>query len=334
MTYGIFTAPRPSKKKKLTIHDVNRMTTVQGNIKPNETLRTFTQAEDARIKAEQAAKEAADQRRADEAARPAREAANERVRRYWKNTSLEDIRINGLSMTPDDPAGDYELGPRDNRKEVETYKTFRSNLESHGCTMTQDAATLLGSYMTSLSFHRGVSLTSVENWAAALFRLQELGVFPSGGVTGYHQPTSPTPRKESTQANPLDELEELTLETREGSRRGREIVNGLVGDEERAVWFQFIKELEAKHELTHAEGMAIFNLMKHRGLDFRNKKHLRMAVVALCNSGELPATFLSEQDKLNTFIEQADLSDFSTRQKVNAWQRRIDEANETKNLGY
>jgi hypothetical protein len=341
MTYGIFTAPR-KQKRKLTIHDVNRMETVREDRPKNETLKSFTAKENARIAAEQAAKESEEKRRQYEAEAPVRERSR-RLTLYWRQ-ALSEISINGVDMTPVDNVGEYAYGTSNDQAVRAAYREFAASLKSQGCSLSPDGWKRLGSYLASLEYHRQVSRANVANWTTALDRCIELNIFADGEITGYRQPTIAIeqPRQpELTQAtkrkeDPLVELESLSLETREGSRRGREIVAGLVGDEERAAWQQFqIRTLqEIGRELTPPELLVIFNAMKHRGLDFRNPKHLRLVVVALCHSGELPAELLSEQDKLNAFIDRADLSDITVRQKINQWQRQIDEAAQRKSLGY
>jgi hypothetical protein len=295
--------------------------------------RLAREEEEARIAAGQKQIEQAETARLAELASP----AARRIAAYWSQPLFE-IQINGLDLSPVDLCGDYEIGPRDDKAETTAWNEFNANLTSQGCTIYRGGFQRLQMYLESLAYHRDVSLASVANWRTALVRLHSLSVFEPHELEGYRPPSATVeqPQQTQTEVNPLDELEALSLESRAGNLRGREIVNGLVGNEERASWFKFIEQFPhgTGHDLTHAEGLAIFNMMKHRGLDFRNPKHLRMVVVALCKMGELPAEkILSPQEQLDIFIEQADLSDIAVRREVNRRQRVINETAERKRLG-
>src|SRR5208337_3065845 len=116
-----------------------------------------------------------------------------------------------VSITRVDIAGDYESGPRDEPAENAAWKEFQENLKSFGCTLSDAGLLRLSHYLVSLNYHRGISLTSVSNFATALERLVSLDVFPEGEITGYRTTqTTPEPEPERhAEVNPLDEIENL-----------------------------------------------------------------------------------------------------------------------------
>jgi hypothetical protein len=307
---------------------------------PRPSLKRFQREEEARIAAEQEKREAEERARFDELDKPLKEAArlaSVRIAAYWSQP-LAEIQTNGIDMTPLDLAGDYETGQRDDKAETAAWNEFNANLTSQGCSLYRGGFQRLQMYLESLAYHRGVCLTSLNNWQAALARLHSLSVFEPHEVEGYQLTArQATPAPPERPADPLAEIETLNLDTREGSRRGREIVSGLVGNEEKAAWEAFIQGIyEATgHLLTNQERLAIFNTCKRHSLDIRNPRRLREVVVALCKTGELSADkLLSEQDKLDAFIEASDLSDIAVRQEIGRRQRAIHETAERKRLGF
>lgn len=327
------------RKRKIGLYDIGSLAVTPTVDQPRQSLKRFQREEETRIKAEQAAKEEAVRVRLVEIEAPLKAEAQEHSRRlklYWSRP-LSDISVNGLEIALVDFVGDYEIGPRDTEKENTAWSEFKDNLKSCGCVLSEDGGLRLSWFLSSLAFRRGVSLTSVENFAKALERLHSLQVFPAGELTGYRtSETVEQPRTTQTEVNPLDELETLTLESRRDNARGKEIVEGLVGAEQREAWNQFITQLyeDTGHMLTNHERLAIFNTMKRRGLDIRNSKHFRLAVVALAHTGEVSDKILSPQDKLDAFIETANLQDYSVRQEINRRQRAINETAERKRLGF
>jgi hypothetical protein len=284
-------------------------------------LKQFQQEEAAREARENAAKE-------EEISRPLREAAresSERVRLYWTNTSLTDLKINGLDMTPNDMAGDYALGPRETKKaEVAAYREFKANLESRGCTLTQEAADRLGGYLTSLAYHRGVSLTSVKNWETALHRLHvELDVFPPDSVTGYRDPNEQSRPTQPAKTPTVDELLEAENgNTYEGRKRMLDAVQkaAIYGDYART-WAMFVSSLAQNFErngepfkLTAEEEKVFYDTMVRRGMNFNHPPDYDRVRVALSKSGDLP-NLLYPAERLDLEMEVSDLSDRSVRRE-------------------
>ena len=223
-------SPKPDRKRKLSIYDIGRLPSVpvvlpQGDAAPAGTLKQYRErlAEEEK---QAAAKDEQEKRNAIETARIAEltSPASQKIAKYWR-TDLKEIATNGLDMTPNDLAGDYEIGPRDNVTEVATWKEFKENLASFGCSLSDSGGERLGAYLCSLAYHRGVSLTAVSNWTVALERLHSLDVFRQGELQGYRprlQSTVEQPRRHAV-INPLAEIETLNLDSREGNRRAKEI---------------------------------------------------------------------------------------------------------------
>src|SRR5208337_4826001 len=130
-----------------------------------------------------------------------------------------------VSITRVDIAGDYESGPRDEPAENAAWKEFQENLKSSGCTLSDAGLLRLSHYLSSLNYHRGISLTSVRNFATALERLVSLDVFQPGELTGYTSetpepaPAAPAPKRH----DPLEEIENLNLDSRDGNAKAKQI---------------------------------------------------------------------------------------------------------------
>lgn len=244
------------KKCKLSIYDIGRLPSVpvvlpQGDAAPAGTLKQYRErlAEEEK---QAAAKDEQEKRNAIEAARIAElsSPASQKIAKYWR-TDLKELVINGLEMSPVDLAGDYEIGPRgDNEKEAATWREFRDNLKKAGCNLSDAGGERLGWFLCSLAYHRGVSLTSVSNWATALERLHSLdSAFQPGELTGYRPQSHVTveqPRQRHAVVNPLAEIEILNLDSREGNRRAKEIAtNDFFGREMAQVVDQWESWLEA-----------------------------------------------------------------------------------------
>ena len=218
------------RKRKLSIYDIGRLpSTPVENESGFQTKKEFLEQEERdRIAAEQSAerRRTAPLREAEMELREAAREASARLKAYWSQP-LTEIQTNGLSLTPTDIAGDYEIGPRDTEKENTAWKEFLENVKSCGCTLSDTGIMRLSWYLSALAFRRGVSLTSIENFAKALERLHSLQVFPAGELENY-QPT-PTKTVEQPQRHrcidPLAEIESLNLDSREGNRRAKEISN-------------------------------------------------------------------------------------------------------------
>jgi hypothetical protein len=216
------------RKRKLSIYDIGRLpSTPVENESGFQTRKEFFEQEEreqARIAASEERRRTAPLREAEQELREAAREASARIAMYWK-IPIEEIQMNPVSITRVDIAGDYEIGPRDEPAENAAWKEFQENLKSFGCTLSDAGLLRLSHYLSSLNYHRGISLTSVSNFATALERLVSLDVFQSGELTGYQTPTptpAPTPTRH-TVIDPLAEIESLNLDSREGNRRGKEL---------------------------------------------------------------------------------------------------------------
>jgi hypothetical protein len=208
------------RKTRLTVADIGRLPLVRlPDARPRQTLKEFQAAEEARIKAEE-------RQRLEDVSRPLKEAArlaSVRIAKYWSQ-NLEDIKLNGIDFTPADLAGNYEMGPRDDKAEEAAWNEFNENLASRGCTIYRGGFQRLAAYMESLAYHRGVSLTSVANWNLGLARLASLNCFEPHELENYRPVTTPTSTPERQAViNPLDEIESLSLESRSGNARAKEL---------------------------------------------------------------------------------------------------------------
>ena len=210
------------------------------------------------------------------------------------------------------------------------FDAFRLGLDNRGVTLLPAG---LRKLQRVAELNESVDWANPESFTKAFDYIESLGTFNDTDRT---IPVQPLVEQLSVEAKKVS-LDDFSLDTREGSRRGRQLVSEQVGDEEKAAWEKFIQGIyeETGHLLTNQERLAIFNTCKRRGLDIRNPRRVREAVVALCNTGELPGDkILSEQDKLNAFIEVSDLSDIAVRQEINRRQRAIHETAERKRLGF
>jgi hypothetical protein len=210
------------RKSRLTVADIGRLPLVRlPDARPRQTLKEFQATEEARIKAEE-------RQRLEDVSRPLKEAArlaSVRIAKYWSQ-NLEDIKLNGIDFTPNDLAGNYEMGPRDDKAEEAAWNEFNANLTSQGCTIYRGGFQRLQMYLESLAYHRDVSLTSVANWKAALDRLVSLNCFESHELEGY-QPltamqTAPEPERHAV-IDPLAEIERLNLDSRAGNRQAKQL---------------------------------------------------------------------------------------------------------------
>ena len=217
------------RKRKLSIYDIGRLPSVAVENKSGfQTKKEFLEQEERdRIAAEQSAerRRTAPLREAEMELREAAREASARIAMYWK-IPIEEIQMNPVSITRVDIAGDYEIGPRDEPAENAAWKEFQENLKSFGCTLSDAGLLRLSHYLVSLNYHRGISLTSVSNFATALERLVSLDVFQSGELENY-QPTQPErqPERPVSRRDALDEIETLNLESRSGNARAKEISN-------------------------------------------------------------------------------------------------------------
>jgi hypothetical protein len=215
------------RKSRLTVADIGRLPLVKMPDQPRPSLKRFQQEE---AREEEAARIAAESRRleplrgVEQELREAAREASARIAMYWR-IPIEEIQMNPVSITRVDIAGDYEIGPRDEPAENAAWKEFQENLKSFGCTLSDAGLLRLSHYLSSLNYHRGISLTSVSNFATALERLVSLDVFQSGELTGYQTPApapTPTPTRH-TVIDPLAEIESLNLDSREGNRRAKQL---------------------------------------------------------------------------------------------------------------
>jgi hypothetical protein len=215
------------RKSRLTVADIGRLPLVKMPDQPRPSLKRFQQEE---AREEEAARIAAESRRleplrgVEQELREAAREASARIAMYWR-IPIEEIQMNPVSITRVDLAGDYEIGPRDEPAENAAWKEFQENLKSSGCTLSDAGLLRLSHYLSSLNYHRGISLTSVSNFAKALERLVSLDVFQPGELTGYRQTaskTTPEPERHAV-IDPLAELEDLTLESRSGNARAKQI---------------------------------------------------------------------------------------------------------------
>ena len=235
-----------SKKKKLTIWDLGRIKSSPPveNKSGYQTRKEFLEQEEReRIAAEQSAerRRTAPLREAEMELREAAREASARIAMYWK-IPIEEIQMNPVSITRADIAGDYELGERDTEKENAAWSEFQENLKSCGVTFSDTGLLRLSHYLMSLRYHRGISLSSVSNFATALERLFLLDVFPAGELTGYRpqsQVTVEQPQRHR-RIDPLAEIENLNLHNREENRRAKELAtNDFFGREFAHVVDQF-----------------------------------------------------------------------------------------------
>jgi hypothetical protein len=311
MTYGIFTAPRRKQKRRLTIHDVNRMETVREDRPKNETLKSFTQAEETRLANEKAAKDAAEEQRILAPLRAEARKAAERVSKYFRHTPLSDLRSGiDTEISPCDPIGSYYVTAGGNQGDVAAaYKAFKNNLESHGCTLTADGWTRFGSYLTSLFFHRDVSMSNIENLATALERCVELNIFADGEITGY-QPTRE--RIEPTQAakkkdHPLDELESLSQKDRE---KEIAIVNQAHFDDCAPLVREWFALLESTWGFvpTREQLDAVTAWFRYNGANWKLHSEYNKCRLALVRAGVFPPHMVTDEERQAEMIDQTDFA--------------------------
>ena len=301
------------RKSRLTVADIGRLPLVKMPDQPRPSLKRFQQEE---AREEETARIAAERRRTAplrEAEQELREAAREasaRIAMYWK-IPIEEIQMNPVSITRVDIAGDYEIGPRDELAENAAWKEFQENLKSSGCTLSDAGLLRLSHYLSSLNYHRGISLTSVSNFATALERLVLLDVFQPGELTGYKQ--TPTKTVEQPQrhrrVDPLSEIESLNLDSREGNRRAKEIAtNDFFSRQVAPIASQWREWLIATFnyvptdEVQKAAGQWFLNNPTENPLRGEAWTSLRLNLV---KKGVMPQSCLTREEILNQTIEQS-----------------------------
>jgi hypothetical protein len=219
------------RKRNLTIYDIGSLRTVPVVDQPRPSLKRFQREEEARIAAEQEQLQAVERARV-ETARLAElsSPATRSVSFFWSQPIQEiqtnisaDVYDNGISLVPVDTFGEYETGPRNKTGEDAAWNEFNANLTSQGCTIYRGGFQRLRMYLESLAATRGVSLTSVANWATALARLHSLSVFEPHELEGYPPTTKAPAPAPKHPANPLEEIETLNLDSRDGNAKAKQI---------------------------------------------------------------------------------------------------------------
>ena len=324
------------RKSRLTLADWSRIkSTPVENKSGYQTRKEFLEQEEqeqARIAASEERRRTAPLREAEQELREAAREASARIAMYWK-IPIAEIQMNPVSITRVDIAGDYEIGPRDEPAENAAWKEFQENLKSFGCTLSDAGLLRLSHYLVSLNYHRGISLTSVSNFATALERLVSLNVFQPGELTGYQQTPTKTVEQPVTQPpaeQTLDELLETTSsETREGRAKIRDAVQrAAVHGEYHATWSAFEASLYANFSptpenvaqghkgfvMTPIQKQTFYDTMLRRGMNFHRPKDYDTVRVALCKSGDLPA-LLYPQERLEIEMEMSNLNDREVRRQ-------------------
>jgi hypothetical protein len=321
------------RKSRLTVADIGRLPLVKMPDQPRPSLKRFQQEE---AREEEAARIAAERRRTAplrEAERELREVAREasaRIAMYWR-IPIEEIQMNPVSITRVDIAGDYEIGPRDEPAENAAWKEFQENLKSSGSRLSDAGLLRLSHYLSSLNYHRGISLTSVSNFATALERLVSLDVFQPGELTGYQTPApTPTPTPTPTRhtvIDPLAEIESLNLDSREENTKAKTLCEASYFDERQPMvraWFDSLRKFGIV--VTQEDAKRCKSWFERNNKSFLNPRHFEE-----CRRWNAKAGYwkdaLTSVERVNDEIENLETSRLTVHQR-NELNRRVQAARE------
>jgi hypothetical protein len=189
------------------------------------------------------------------------------------------------------------------------FQSFRRSLAASGVKIEDQA---IPRFVAVAGVNPTLNYTKEATWKSVYDHLESLGVWTDADrtITQQPQPVPPVQKKPS--------IDDISLNTREGERLGKEIAFEDMTDEWGVVFRQFTDEIfrSTGHVFTDSERRSLYNLMLRRGLDFRNMKHLHQAKCALIRAGELDPKLYTKRESLDAFIEKSDINDPEVRQEI------------------
>ncbi len=247
----------------------------------------------------------------------------EKVRRFYSKP-LHVIAAAGADVAPVDMIGDYpeRSGRRDTQKEFEVYKTFRDDLASRNCHLSQDGWNRLGSYISVLADGRGIEVTPAV-WEQSVERLHSLGCF-GDEIAGYQRPRPQTVTEPAAQ--PVKQQPDFTNVSTD-HKDWRAAVDAHWGREVKEffdLWADSMYRnwgVSITPELAQKAGDFFVktnrNPLRHKSYDnFRLEANLRRWLP----DGK---DYRTESEKLADLIENSDLNDRSVRLAINRKQAEI-----------
>jgi hypothetical protein len=258
--------------------------------------------------------------------RRVRDAESEPVAKWWKQ-EIATISALGLPNAPYDKWLVTETSEKraDDAAIFQTYKTFRSDIEARGISLTSDSWTRLGAYLSVQSFHGHAKLDSQNTWRDGLCRLYTLGVVEAQGDPLSLIKTEPQPQAEpqpQPQEPSFDEVLATTSgETRDGQQRLRAAELTARSHEVLSLYGAWLKSVEQGFGWypTAEEVNAVVSYMQRHNLPPLAERSWDTARVACCRLGlinhdPLPLTG-DEILTLDLDRSTAPLSDWNTKQE-------------------
>jgi hypothetical protein len=323
------------KKSKLSGTDIARLPRTE--VKNESGFQTrqefYEQEERERQEVERRQKEMQERplRAAEDELKQAAREQTERVKKFY-SLPLQAMAEFGLDFAVNDLAGDYPLhqGPVDSKSDAAAYRRFKENLASHGCTLSTEGWSRLGSYLAAVRFHRGISLSSVDSWAIGLERLVTLDILQPGEITGYVKPTHDVKQPNVAVDPTFDELaSKLSTESYEGRKALIAAAESEAQLELHPVWSAFESSLRTNFDgfvLTPTQRRKFYDTMIRQQMRLNYPPDYDRVRVALAKAGEIPSHLLYPAEKLEIDFESKSLDDYQNRRD---FIRRAMECNRT-----
>jgi hypothetical protein len=249
-----------------------------------------------------------------------------KIRFYFSKSP--SVILENIENAPVDAYGDYPLleGTRDLQADNSVREEFRQNLASSGCILNDAGQTRLDVYLDVLNYYRNVSLTSVTSWAIGLERLNALGCFQPGELSGYdnavarEEARKPTPVTPEISGPTMEDLMSLDATTREGFKDAQKIAQDLGQLEARPLWQAWAKSLADNFSLytTPEDRERIKEWFKrnnrswsdHSGRAFNDCRKY------MVKQGFWPESCLTKDELLARETENVSLQDFQSRRDL------------------
>ena len=234
------------RNRVITLQDIARLPVTEvGNKSGFQTRREFYKEQEQIAAREKAAAEErlmAPVRAGEKQLRQAASEHSAKIRSFFSRPA--SFIVENCENAPVDFYGDYPLleGARDLQADNSVREEFRRTLASSGCILDDAGQTRLDVYLDVLNYYRNISLASVTSWAIGLERLNALGCFQPGELSGYDnggaaQPADKNPQTVKPAEPTIDDLLSLDTTTREGFKEACRLAQDL-GQIELAPVFQ------------------------------------------------------------------------------------------------
>jgi hypothetical protein len=323
------------KRNRTTVQDLNRLPVTEvGNKSGFQTRKEFYKEQEQITAREQAAAEEKLMAPVRVAEKQFKQAASEhsaKIRSFFSRPA--SFIVENCENAPVDAYGDYPLldGARDLQADNSVRQEFKQNLASSGCTLSESGQTRLDVYLDVLNYYRNISLASVTSWAIGLERLNALGCFQPGEISGYDNAVARGEARRPKPAKPEATFDDIASTVSTQSDAGNKALKYAAVDAAltgpiREMWSAFAESLYRNFNgfvFTEKQKCVFHEAMKERRMNWLRPTDYDSVRVALVRSHDLPSHLLYPKEQLLIDMESADLSKPEVRREFNRRERQL-----------